>query len=371
MRIRRIAGMAFAVLCQMYLTLICCFFVWALIPLFMGWTATIVSSGSMEPKIQTGDVIFAEIMTQDKLRATMTKGNVLLAEDPAKTGSLITHRVVNINADSVITKGDANASNDSTPMPMENIRGIEKFKVPFLAIPVQTIRAGNFLPTGIFLASIMVSQIIVRKYWKLDKERKNTVASTKGRHKSQRSSVTKKVSAVAVLIMGLSFGATVYLPVPSSMASWNTVSTNASNSFTTCSYFVYSNGVYSCGTAPVDKTTATCDNAVYKTNDPSISVTCSLASTSGTTKNYTVTIASTSATPIEWRLSADWSAVVKFQSAKGYGPGVLDTGAILTKTYTFGGNAGTSTNPADSWNHKYISSSKAAETFTVQVVTSS
>lgn len=364
-------GMAIAVMCQTYLTLVCCFFLWSLIPFFMGWTPSIVASGSMEPVIQTGDVIFAENMTPEKIRENLKKGNVILAEDPANHGTLITHRVVKINADNVITKGDANFNNDSTSMPFANIHGIEKFKVPYLGIPVQTFRQGNLLPAGLFIASLLISQIIVRKYWVLEKRIKENGVAIRGRHKAQKRSKAKGLSMAVFVIVGVGIGVSLAGPLPSSMASWNATSANGSNTFATCNYFVYSNGSYSCGTAPVDKTTATCDNAVYKTNDPSIAVTCSLASTSGTTKNYTVTVSTTSVTPIEWKLSADWSTVVNFSSAKGYGTGVADTGAILTKTYTFGGMSNGSTNPADSWNHKYISSSKAAETFTIQVVTSS
>ena len=121
---------------------------------------------------------------------------------------------------------------------------------------------------------------------------------------------------------------------------------------------------------PAANTVATCDGGVYTVTGAGTSISCSLASTSGTTKNYTLTVTTTSTTPIEWKVNADWNGVTKFQSAKGYGPGVLDTGAITAKTFTFGGNAGSSTNPADSWNHKFISASKSAEVFTSQVVLS-
>lgn len=121
---------------------------------------------------------------------------------------------------------------------------------------------------------------------------------------------------------------------------------------------------------PALNTVASCDGGTYTVTGAGTSISCSLASTSGTTKNYTMTVSTTSATPIEWKVNADWTGVTKFQSAKGYGPGVADTGAILTKSYTFGGMANGSTNGADSWNHKYISASKAVEVFTVQVVVS-
>lgn len=116
-------------------------------------------------------------------------------------------------------------------------------------------------------------------------------------------------------------------------------------------------------------TTATCGGGVYTVSGTGAAIACALGSSSGTTINYTVTVTTTSATPIQWSVNADWTGVNYFQSAKGYGTGVLDTGAITSKTYSFSGNSAGSTNPADNWNHKYISSSKAAEVFTSQVVT--
>jgi type IV pilus assembly protein PilA len=118
-------------------------------------------------------------------------------------------------------------------------------------------------------------------------------------------------------------------------------------------------------------TTATCGGGVYTVTGAGSTIACVLGSGSGgTTMNYTITVTTTSATPIQWSVNADWTGVNYFQSAKGYGTGVPDTGAISAKTYSFSGTANGSTNPADSWNYKYISSSKAALVFTSQVVTS-
>lgn len=119
---------------------------------------------------------------------------------------------------------------------------------------------------------------------------------------------------------------------------------------------------------PASNTVATCDGATYTVTGSGASIACVLSASSGGDKQYSITVKTTSTTPIEWKVNADWTGVAKFQSAKGYGTGVSDTGAILTKTYTFGGMANGSTNPADSWNHKYISSSKSAEVFTSQIV---
>jgi hypothetical protein len=98
-----------------------------------------------------------------------------------------------------------------------------------------------------------------------------------------------------------------------------------------------------------------------------LDLTCAVGTVSGTTTNYTLTVKGTGALVL-WTVTADWSAVTKFQSAKAYGPGVTDTGTITQKTgYQIKG-AANGCGQASACNHAYVSSTKAAEVFTVQIV---
>lgn len=110
--------------------------------------------------------------------------------------------------------------------------------------------------------------------------------------------------------------------------------------------------------------TVTCDNSTYSVSgNASIGCTVTIL---GNTHSHKITIHGTTATPSEWILTADWNSVTKFQQGKSTGPGVINK-TVVAKTGTFNGNDGGSTNPADAWNHKYISTSKADESFTIEV----
>lgn len=80
-----------------------------------------VISGSMEPTIKVGDLIV--INTKDQ---NINVGDVVTFYDVDM--AFVTHRVVSINDDMMITKGDANDSLDD-PIPLNNIVGKYVFKI--------------------------------------------------------------------------------------------------------------------------------------------------------------------------------------------------------------------------------------------------
>lgn len=346
-----------------YLSLVAAFLMWVILPVLGGNQATVVMSGSMEPLVKTGDIVIAKLLDPAVSQASQLEpGNVILAKDPAKKDGLFTHRIVSIDDNGMITtKGDANASNDSMHVPSNDVIGIERLKVPMLGIPLQSAKTGNPFPAILFVASILGSYLLIvednKRHRRLKLERsENAQMSRKELRKIEtgKVSIPLKLGAVgAVSLIALVSGVAI---VAGSGAVFSGVSVPATSTLTASSSFP-------------SKNTATCDSAVYKSTGTGTSVTCVLASISGTTRNYTLTVKTTSPTPIQWGVNADWNGVVNFKSAKGYSTSVPDTGAIVTKTYTFGGTANGSTNPADNWNYKYISSSKADIVFTVQVVT--
>ena len=75
----------------------------------------LVQSGSMEPSIMTGDVI---IIRQDKW---YQKGDVVTFNDGNK--GRVTHRIVEADKDSFVTKGDANRSSDNNNINFTQILG--------------------------------------------------------------------------------------------------------------------------------------------------------------------------------------------------------------------------------------------------------
>jgi signal peptidase len=123
-----------------YLVALGALLVAALAPLVIGWSATVVASGSMGPVLRPGDVVVVSPVDDGQVRS----GQVVLVDDPAHRGRLLTHRVVSRTASGAfVLKGDANPAPDSTPVPADSVRGVARLAVPRLGLPVLWLRAGD------------------------------------------------------------------------------------------------------------------------------------------------------------------------------------------------------------------------------------
>lgn len=125
--------------------LICAAFV---LPRAIGLKPYIVRSGSMEPDIPTGSIIFVDTHNQ-----IPKVGEVFTFEEP--DGVLVTHRIVHDNGDGTYTtKGDANSECDANPISKNQIIGKYKVNAPgmgyfFAAITGRTVNiAGHQIPGG-------------------------------------------------------------------------------------------------------------------------------------------------------------------------------------------------------------------------------
>lgn len=95
--------------------------------LLLGWTPMVVTSGSMEPLIKTGDVVLVQDV--DHL---VGKGTVVAYDDG---NGIVMHRVVGVDADGTYTtKGDANAVPDSTSVSQSQIVGQGRLLVPYIGL---------------------------------------------------------------------------------------------------------------------------------------------------------------------------------------------------------------------------------------------
>ncbi|MBM2615101.1 S26 family signal peptidase [Actinoplanes sp. LDG1-06] len=121
----------------------------AVAPILLGWTCTVVVSGSMEPGIHPGDVVSAAPIREGT--APPTPGTVVLVADPARPGELLVHRLRRYDDQGrMILKGDANRDEDSTPVPMDHLRGTPRLRVPVIGRPYVWIEQGRFLPAAAF-----------------------------------------------------------------------------------------------------------------------------------------------------------------------------------------------------------------------------
>ena len=97
------------------------------LPHFLGYEAYNVVTGSMEPTIPVGSVIYVEPAAAD----TAQQGDIIAFY---KNGDVVTHRVVENHYfyDEIITKGDANETNDIEPVEYRNFIGKVKWHFPII-----------------------------------------------------------------------------------------------------------------------------------------------------------------------------------------------------------------------------------------------
>lgn len=117
-----------------------------------GFEVFTVLSGSMEPEIHTGSIVYVKKIDAEDIK----EGDVItyMISDDAKS----THRVTEVIKDEptqinptgykYMTKGDANASEDGAPVIYANVIGEVKFSIPLLGYVANYIQN----PPGMYVA---------------------------------------------------------------------------------------------------------------------------------------------------------------------------------------------------------------------------
>lgn len=123
---------------------------WAVAPILIGWHTTTVMTGSMEPAIQTGDLVVSRMIDPPELRP----GQVVLVNDPDHHGRLRLHRLHAVDGSELITKGDANPEVDSSPVGRADVLGIGALRVPWIGIPIPDARDGDVLALATTLVGL-------------------------------------------------------------------------------------------------------------------------------------------------------------------------------------------------------------------------
>ncbi len=115
--------------------------------------AKVVLSGSMEPKIHTGSVVFIKPTKEYKI-------NDIITFNEAEKKTPITHRIVEMRSleGNIFykTKGDANNAPDNKEIGKDQVVGKVLFTLPYLGYAVDVIRK----PIG-FMAMIVIMAIFV------------------------------------------------------------------------------------------------------------------------------------------------------------------------------------------------------------------
>lgn len=123
------------------------------LPRLLGYNAYSVVSGSMEPALPVGSVVYVESAGVSQIRA----GDIIAFDDE---GTVVTHRVIESRPQegAFITKGDANPSLDIKPTPYWKLIGRVKLCVPLLgrvlslyAVPEGKLALGTLALSGLLL----------------------------------------------------------------------------------------------------------------------------------------------------------------------------------------------------------------------------
>jgi signal peptidase I len=130
----------------------------SLAPQALGLSAHVVVSGSMAPQIDVGDVVLTAPVAASDLRA----GQVVLFTDPDQPDRLLLHRLVSFADDgSLVTRGDANPSNDSTNVPVADVQGLARLRVPYVGLPAQWRLEGRFGSIALSAAALAGAAVFV------------------------------------------------------------------------------------------------------------------------------------------------------------------------------------------------------------------
>jgi len=124
-----------------------------------GYKSFLVLSGSMEPTINTGDIVIVHSNSNYYIKDVVTFRE--------KDGRIVTHRIVKVQdaTDSTLfeTKGDANRSGDEAAVDIRNVLGRVVFVVPKIGFLVGFAKSlPGFLLFIVFPGVFLVSGELIR-----------------------------------------------------------------------------------------------------------------------------------------------------------------------------------------------------------------
>lgn len=152
------------------------------VPMLMGYQEMAVLSGSMEPELSVGSLVYvkpvdaAELNPGEICTYTLQDGE-----------THVTHRVESIDteAQTLVTKGDANEDADATPVAFSQVVGRVEFHIPLLGYITLNIKT----PVGIMSICGVLLLIIILNFVPAlidaDKEDKEKAAKEKAENQAK------------------------------------------------------------------------------------------------------------------------------------------------------------------------------------------
>ena len=121
------------------------------IPRIFGYEIYTVVTGSMEPAIPVGSLIYV----REEAPAELMEGEVVAYRSDTDAGIIITHRVVKnqVVSGQLITKGDANEAEDISPVSYAQVIGKVTLTIPVLG--------GIFAAMVTFYGKIVIVSVVL------------------------------------------------------------------------------------------------------------------------------------------------------------------------------------------------------------------
>ncbi len=135
-------------------------------PYAVGHRSFTVMSGSMEPAINTGDVVVARSIAPLEARV----GDVITFQDPNNERRLVSHRLRKARARSgiayMVTKGDANNTPERWSVPVDGTIGQVRYRIPYLGYALAAIpgRGASFLL--ILIPALLIATYELVRLWR-------------------------------------------------------------------------------------------------------------------------------------------------------------------------------------------------------------
>ncbi len=140
------------------------------LPYALGGRSYTVMSGSMEPRVHTGDVVAEERIAPRRMHS----GDIVTFQDPDVPGRMITHRVRSTREHdglvSVVTKGDANNAVERWTIPVTGQLGRVRYRVAHVGYALAYVRTAPGRLLAVVLPALLLGIIELRRIWRRPRE---------------------------------------------------------------------------------------------------------------------------------------------------------------------------------------------------------
>lgn len=152
----RVAPLA-SLICWFYLSIVACLVIWVIVVrLLVGWSPMVITTGSMQPAINPGDIVMSG--EPDQGGRDLEVGTVITFQDPARPDGLLTHRIARVNEDGTYsTRGDANTVADSYQVKPRDVQSVGRLLIPGVGLPRVWVEQGDLLKLGLWVVGTLLA----------------------------------------------------------------------------------------------------------------------------------------------------------------------------------------------------------------------